>query len=130
MSDTYKTYHVKGERPAILSGASLSVPEHWLIFNAPRPLYASYIQYPVYAEWKGNFLHGVFYAAVDPEAVEIIGENIKLDGWVLQWHNEAEINAWVKKYYGETYPGTTIDYDNFDQRDFDHAFFNQWNKEL
>ena len=62
-------------------------PDGWLLFNAPRPLYG-------HREWRGDFVHGVFYAAVNPRgerAEWMICENAKLDGWVIRYYGEAEI---------------------------------------
>lgn len=38
-----------------------AIPASWTIYNAPRPLYGD-------TEWRGDFLTGIFYAAVDPNA--------------------------------------------------------------
>ena len=45
------------------------VPKSWIIFNAPRPIHG-------HVQWQGDFLSGVFYAAVDPESVS--------RGWMIQ----------------------------------------------
>lgn len=50
-----KIYTTK-ERPA-------DIPAGWTIYNAPRPLYGD-------TEWLGDFLAGMFYAAVDPNSNE------------------------------------------------------------
>ena len=67
---------VRAERP--------DVEQDWLIFNAPRPLYG-------HKEWQGDFLHGVFYAAVDrhgDRAAWMVRENCMLDGWILEHIDE------------------------------------------
>jgi hypothetical protein len=120
--------HVKGERPKEVDGQA--IPDHWLIMNAPRPLYASFIGERV-AAWEGDFLHGRFYVACDPGEAKMIEQNVALDAWQLQWHSEEEINAWVKADYAEKYPGERIFFTDFEQRDFDNAFFlhhNRWLK--
>jgi len=43
----------------IISEKPKDIPENWLIFNAPRPLLGD-------KEWQGDFQHGIFYVAVDP----------------------------------------------------------------
>jgi len=48
------TFHTIRTRPE-------NIPEDWSIYNAPRPI-------PGEIVWDGDFLHGVFYAAVPPEA--------------------------------------------------------------
>jgi len=71
------------------------VPEGWIIMNAPRPLIGD-------KEWQGDFRHGVFYAAIDPNNDEPPGaewriqQNKDLDGWVLKCVSQEEVNAYVR----------------------------------
>lgn len=138
METTPKKLHLKGERPKTvkllnrggLEYCEVEIPAHWLIFNAPRPLYASFIDGDKATSWQGEFKHGIFYAACDPGDTGAIQRNIELDGWVLEWHSEAEINAWVKDFTARRYPNHKIDFDDFDQRDFDHTFFINYEKEM
>jgi hypothetical protein len=37
------------------------IPEEWEIHNAARPIVGT-------ETWRGPFIHGIFYAAVDPES--------------------------------------------------------------
>lgn len=48
-----RTRRIIKERPA-------KVPEDWIIMNAPRPLMG-------HKEWRGDFVSGVFYVALDSE---------------------------------------------------------------
>jgi len=88
-----KKIPIIGERPH-------PIPENWFIFNAPRPLLG-------HEEWQGEFEHGIFYVAVDPDsygAEGFIERNISLDGWLVEyWTKEKAIGA-VKSYYLKKYP--------------------------
>ena len=127
----YITYHVKGQRPAEVM--EHAIPADWLIFNAPRPLLASSIPDGIpsgigefYLAWQGDFIHGVFYAAVDPANTDIVNHNIQDDGWVLAWHAKDEIVAWVKDYYETHYPG--FDIAKYSQKEVESTFFAYMNK--
>lgn len=125
--------HIKGIRPsAVPSGqsAGAAIPADWIIFNAPRPLYASHILKDTGAAWNGEFVHGVFYTAVNPADEWTIKRNGDLDAWELIYHTAEEIVAWGKEYLSKLYPGRDIDWSDFDQHDFDATFFNQMNKHL
>jgi hypothetical protein len=108
-----KIYHVKGTRPT-RTPAGDPISADWLIFNAPRPLYGE-------LTWEGPFLHGTFYAASAPRTLEFHYENIDLDGWLLEWHTEAEIIAWVTAEY--TRKIGKFDATDYDQADLDMSFF-------
>jgi len=94
-----KTFHVLANRP--------DVPEDWLIFNAPRPLYGT-------KEWNdGPFLHGVWYAAIAPNEERkdwMIERNASLDGWLLEYHNEEELRSIAIEYYEREFPNHDLDY--------------------
>jgi len=71
------------------------VPEHYLICNAPRPIIGDML-------WEGDFIHGRFYAALDPENPEFdicVRENTALDAWHLIFWTEAEARDRVKEAY-------------------------------
>lgn len=79
------------------------VPEGWTVYNAPRPLYGQ-------VRWQGEFVHGVFYAAVAPEGdpADEFGDsplfhrrNRELDGWVVRWITRAEVMAYARARYAE-----------------------------
>jgi len=73
-----------------------------IIFNAPRPLYGE--------TWTGDFISGVFYAAVDtgnqtPSLVDDcflwqiqIDKNVRLDAAVLTWFNDEDLDRFTKEY--------------------------------
>lgn len=94
--ESAKKMPVIGKRPD-------DVPETWPVFNAPRPLYG-------HREWQGEFEHGVFYAAVDPDgygAEGFIESNISLDGWLVEyWTREKAIEA-GRQHLFKKYPTKT-----------------------
>jgi hypothetical protein len=128
----YKTWHVYGDRPTSTPQGD-TIPAHLLIFNAPRPLRATEInsgdsRYPSkfhYLDWTGDFRHGVFYVGVDPSDTKAIQHNIEYDGYVLVYHNDAEIIQWGEAYCKQH----NIDPTEFEFRDFRDSFFNQMNKD-
>lgn len=67
-----------------------NIPESWVVFNAARPL-------PGHEYWEGEFHHGIFYAAINPEgynAHNILKSNIALDGWLVHYYNENLYQEW------------------------------------
>ena len=53
----------------------VNLPEGWEIWNASRPLRG-------HKEWQGDFVRGIFYAAIDPDhadASRYRGDNLSLD---------------------------------------------------
>lgn len=99
--DDFKVIQVVGEPPE-------QVKPGWLVFNAPRPLAAT----PPYNEntWIEDFVHGVFYAQIDPAepyAQQRLRENKGLDSWLVEWigqerHRE-NVNAAVAKRIARGY---------------------------
>jgi hypothetical protein len=138
----YKTYYVYGERPKVVHldavQRAVEIPKGWLIFNAPRPLLATEhmiefregVDYPVYLSWQDwtddGFIHGRFYVAVDPNDGYAIKENVGLDGWVLQYVNDNEIEAWVRARIAEL---NLKEYDQYDLEQLKQSFFFHHNKE-
>ncbi len=101
-----KQVKVIGTRPT-------HIPTGWPIFNAPRPLYEE-------PTWTGDFIHGIFYAAVDPDdlyGTDFIKRNADLDAWQLEWVSEEEVIEEALTYYRDKFP--TI-YSNIDATDKDH----------
>ena len=79
----FKTFD---ERPADISAG-------WIIMNAPRPLAGDKC-------WDGEFRHGIFYAAINPVeypkyARDKFNINCDLDGWVVEYCTQADIDAHV-----------------------------------
>ena len=82
-----KKLHCIGYRP--------DVPEGWLILNAPRPLVGT-------MTWSGDFLHGVFYSAIDP-GDEFAAQSLEacryLDAWeVIYWQYGDAIERIKQEY--------------------------------
>ncbi len=76
------------------------IPENWELWNAPRPIYGA-------REWSGDFGHGCFYAAIDPDdefAERWRQNNIDLDAWKIEYVTEDEAVQMVKDYYTQIYP--------------------------
>lgn len=73
----------------------------WRIFNAPRPLYGDKL-------WRGDFIKGVFYAAVNPAGPDAdvkVELNASLDADELVYVTEDMLVAvavgYFRKEYGE-----------------------------
>jgi regulator of replication initiation timing len=84
---------VIGDRPS-------EAPAGTIIFNASRPIYG-------HEEWQGDFAHGRFYVAVDPNgdrADWMIKENKSLDAWILEYRTEEEVVARAKASFKERMP--------------------------
>ena len=70
------------------------VPSDWLVFNAPRPIWGDKV-------WQGEFLSGIFYAAVNPDygmAKGYITENIRLNACPVEYITTEFKSEWVKKF--------------------------------
>jgi hypothetical protein len=77
-----------------------NIPNNWTIWNAPRPLYGD-------TAWQGDFIHGIFYAAIDPDSIfseSNTKDNISLDAWQLEFVTEEYAINKIKAYYVEKYP--------------------------
>ena len=76
----------------------IDVPEHWEIWNAARPLYG-------HVNWRGTFLSGVFYVAIDPEgdyADEYRERTQRLDGYLITYLDyERDVVPWARRYCQE-----------------------------
>ena len=93
MTNTPKVVKVIGTRPS-------HIPTDWPIFNAPRPLYGE-------PTWTGDFIHGVFYATVDPTdpyGPGFIIRNADLDAWQLEWVSEEEVVIEAMQWLTSEYP--------------------------
>lgn len=75
----------------------LNVPGDWIIINAPRPI-------PGDIQWQGDFRHGIFYAALNPDDPNFASnytEAEDLDAWELRYYtiNEAREILMSKSEY-------------------------------
>ncbi len=83
------------------------IPADWPIFNAPRPLYGE-------PTWTGDFIHGIFYATIDPSdsyGPGFITRNAELDAWELVWVSEEQAVIEAMQQLTDEYPveATEID---------------------
>ena len=112
-----KRIPVIGERPH-------SIPENCLIFNAPRPLYG-------HMEWQGEFEHGIFYVAIDPDshgAEGFIEGNISLDGLLIEyWTKEKAIDA-AKKCLFKKYPTEVDAINDLEERELIETFYSHFDE--
>ena len=72
--------------------APASIPDGWLIFNAPRPLPGQ--------QWEGEYLRGRHYSAVSPadELKDLLLKSIDdLDGWLVIEASEGDFELWIEK---------------------------------
>lgn len=76
------------------------IPQDWPIHNAPRPLYGT-------QTWQGDFVHGVFYAAIDPAdefAPGWLTRNEDLDAYELVYMTREQAIEAALNYYREQFP--------------------------
>ena len=91
--DNIRAILIASERPS-------EAPASSLIFNAPRPIYG-------HKEWDGDFIHGRFYTAVDPNgdrADWMIEENRSLDAWILEYRSKEQVVDIAKRWFADEYP--------------------------
>lgn len=90
-----KTLQTIGKRPK-------DIPENWIVMNAPRPLYG-------HKEWTGEFQHGVFYVALNPDDSCVhdmwMKKNEEQDAWICEYWTKAQAIKYILDYYHEKYPG-------------------------
>jgi len=99
------------------------VPEGWIVYNAPRPLMG-------HEGWSGEFVHGIFYAAVNQEgeyADVYIKRNQELDGHIVKWVAKGDVLEWARRKledYGIREEFDCADYDDYYVMMYSAAFFN------
>lgn len=77
------------------------IPEGWIVFNAPRPLYGHWT-------WTGEFRSGIFYVAVDPageQATAFIKRNHENDARIVRWATLDKVRKEVIEFYQVNHPG-------------------------
>lgn len=83
--------------------------EAWEIYNAARP-------FPATVTWQGEFIHGIFYGAIDPSD-EFADENRtrakQLDASRLMFVSREVVEEWGRAYCAKY----DVDYADFDFRD-------------
>lgn len=93
MTKQCKTLKVIRPRPT-------QAPDGWEVYNAPRPLFGT-------KTWQGDFICGIFYAAVDPAdeyADSWRFENTRNDARLLTFVTREEAMAEALEYYREKLP--------------------------
>ena len=81
------------------------VPKGWHIHNAPRPLYGD-------ITWQGDFLSGIFYAALDPQGEQYDWQrqqNESLDATRVIPVTENFVVEEMSEYYHQNYPDLAFD---------------------
>ena len=83
-----------------LTDRPADIPAHWPICNAPRPLYGT-------RTWQGDFIHGVFYAAIDPADEFSAGwlkRNEELDAYEIIYMSRDEAISVALAFYRDNFP--------------------------
>jgi phage terminase large subunit-like protein len=97
-----------------------NVPVGWRVFNAPRPLRG-------HRTWQGQFISGVFYAAVNPDAeyAEAYVESNRRDAAIeLQWISPEQWRERVMAYGRRLADEYGIDLEQFDYADIETSYRN------
>lgn len=82
-------------------------PDGWEIYNAPRPLYGSDYAGIGRVTWQGEFIDGVFYAAVnpgDPDAEKWRKENESLAAVRLEFVDRQDVIDEMVEHYRKNFP--------------------------
>ena len=114
---------MKTKKLFIICERPKGIPENWLIFNAPRPLLGDEV-------WDGEFQHGIFYAAIDPDGYipeSWIKKNCELDGWLVEYISEEGAIQKAKDRYYTAYPNQEEAIENLSKRDLIQAFHLRFN---
>ncbi len=109
----------------IIAERPKDIPKDWLIFNAPRPLLG-------HKEWQGDFRHGIFYAAIDPNNLETkiwIKKNYWLDGWIVKYITKEKAIQKIKKFYYKEYPKCHSTIEDLNEVMLIDAFYQKFHKE-
>jgi len=94
-----------GERPG-------NVPSHFIIYNAPRALYGQ-------MNWTGDYLFGVFFAAVDPTDQFSGGfaeNNRRLDAFIVEYVSQDEFQKIVMDFAINLYKENHLTFDPIQAR--------------
>lgn len=107
-----------GTRPA-------DIPQDWPIHNAPRPLYGT-------KTWEGDFIHGRFYAAIDP--IEEFGEgwakrNEDLDAYELVFISWEQAVNEAYQWYCDNLPKVAPKI-NLDDKEHQRMIITGWLKQV
>jgi hypothetical protein len=124
----FETRQILGDRPA-------DIPENWIVFNAPRPLFGTLITAAggpqAGCTWIGDFVTGRLYAAVDPEdedAQRWIDENRSLAAVILVYVSQEELDQRVDEWavgYAKKY---NLDLTEFDRSEIVDAYWGAYKR--
>jgi hypothetical protein len=112
----HRIIEVVGQRPSVVPHDSLThagepIPADWLIFNTTRPLYG--------LAWTGEWVSGIFFAAVDPGDANLITLNRNLDGAELHYitteAHKARVDAWWANLLATEYAGEDFSWIEYEQ---------------
>lgn len=82
-------------------------PEGWEIYNAPRPLFGTQNSDGKVHTWEGEFISGIFYAAINPDDTDADmwrEENEKLHATRLEYVTRQSVIDEMVRYYKQRYP--------------------------
>ena len=97
-----------------------TVPPHWTIYNAPRPLFG-------HMNWTGDFITGLFYAAIDPNgpgAEEDTERNRAFNAVIVNYVTDLEWEQAVTAYGQKMAADYQIDLADFDRADIEASYAN------
>jgi hypothetical protein len=106
-----KRYIVAWTREQTVDGRE--IPDHWIICNAPRPLYGD-------EQWQGPFIKGIFYAAINPDDLPdedaldtafMLHRNAELDAAELVFVTQERCIEVAMDYYRENFADTVGEID-------------------
>lgn len=107
------TLQIIGKRPD-------DIPNNWIILNAPRPLYGN-------KEWTGEFEHGIFYVALDPNDDYVydmwMKSNESLDAWICEYQTKEDAIKMALDYYNEKYPEDSETINDLPERELLRTFY-------
>ncbi len=125
LTNKKKGEFMKTKKLFIIRERPKDIPEDWLIFNAPRPLLGD-------KEWTGEFQHGIFYVAVDPNGYipeSWIEKNCGLDGWLIEYISKENAMQKAKDFYHKEYPNQKEAIEDLTEHELIQTFHRIFNQE-
>lgn len=87
-------------------------PKGFEIYNAPRPLYGTIRDTGQPFTWQGDFISGVFYAAIDPDDPDADGLrelNRAMDATRLVWVTQEQVIGEMVEYYNKRFSADRVE---------------------